>query len=41
MKNAPNLNLALLARQWGASAVPFGEVATQAWLETPQNQRAL
>jgi len=41
MKNAPNLELSLLARQWGASAVPFGELSTQAWLETPQNQRAL
>jgi len=41
MKNAPNLDLALLARQWGASAVPFGEVCAEAWLETPQNQRAL
>ena len=40
MQNAPNLDLALLARQWGATAVPFGEVATAAWLETPQNQRA-
>ena len=41
MKNAPNLDLALLARQWGATAVPFGELSTEAWLETPQNQRAL
>ena len=41
MKNAPNLELSLLARQWGATAVPFGELSTQAWLETPQNQRAL
>ena len=41
MKNAPNLELALLARQWGATAVPFGELSTEAWLETPQNQRAL
>lgn len=40
MKNAPNLELSLLARQWGATAVPFGELSTQAWLETPQNQRA-
>jgi len=30
-----------LARQWGATAVPFGEPSTEAWLETPQNQRAL
>jgi type II secretory pathway predicted ATPase ExeA len=41
MKNAPNLELSLLARQWGASAVPFGEPSAEAWLETPQNQRAL
>jgi len=41
MKNAPDLELSLLARQWGATAVPFGEPSTDAWLETPQNQRAL
>jgi type II secretory pathway predicted ATPase ExeA len=41
MKNAPNLDLLLLARQWGASAVPFGELSAPAWLETPQTQRAL
>lgn len=41
MKNAPNLDLSLLARQWGASAVPFGELSSDAWLETPQSQRAL
>jgi len=41
MKNAPNLDLSLLARQWGASAVPFGELSTEAWLETPSSQRAL
>jgi type II secretory pathway predicted ATPase ExeA len=41
MKNAPNLELSLLARQWGATAVPFGEVLPQAWLETPPVQRAL
>jgi len=41
MKNAPNLELSLLARQWGATAVPFGELSTEAWLQTPQNQRAL
>jgi type II secretory pathway predicted ATPase ExeA len=40
MQNAPNLDLALLARQWGATAVPFGEGSGAAWLETPQNQRA-
>ena len=36
-----NLELSFLARQWGATAVPFGELSTEAWLETPQNQRAL
>jgi hypothetical protein len=41
MKNAPNLELSLLARQWGASAVPFGKLSTPAWLETPQSQGAL
>ncbi len=41
MKNAPNLELSCLARQWGASAVPFGELSAEAWLETPQSQRAL
>ena len=41
MKNAPNLELSLLARQWGASAVPFGELSSEAWLETPPSQRAL
>ena len=41
MQNAPNLELSFLARQWGATAVPFGELSTAAWLETPQNQRAL
>jgi type II secretory pathway predicted ATPase ExeA len=40
MKNAPNLDLCLLARQWGATAVPFTELTTQAWLATPQTQRA-
>ncbi len=40
MKSAPNLELALLARQWGATAVPFGELSTEAWLETPTSQRA-
>jgi len=33
--------LSLLARQWGASAVPFGLVNTQDWLETPGAQQAL
>jgi hypothetical protein len=41
MKNAPNLALSLLARQWGATALPFSEPSAQAWLETPQSQRAL
>jgi type II secretory pathway predicted ATPase ExeA len=41
MKNAPNLELALLARQWGATAVPFSELTTEAWLATPQSQRTL
>jgi len=41
MKNAPNLELSLLARQWGASAVPFGELSAEAWLETPPSERAL
>jgi MoxR-like ATPase len=41
MKNAPHLELSLLARQWGATAAPFGEGSAQAGLETPQSQRAL
>jgi general secretion pathway protein A len=40
MKNAPNPDLSLLARQWGASTVPFGELSTEAWLETTTGQRA-
>lgn len=40
MKNAPNLDLSLLARQWGATALPFGELTPEAWLDTPQSQRA-
>jgi type II secretory pathway predicted ATPase ExeA len=40
MRNAPNLDLSLLARQWGATAVPFGELSAEAWLETPGGQRA-
>jgi len=39
MKN--ELDLSLLARQWGATAVPFGLVNAQDWLETPSAQRAL
>jgi type II secretory pathway predicted ATPase ExeA len=41
MKNAPNLELSLLARQWGATAVPFGELLPHCWLETPPVQRGL
>lgn len=41
MKNAPNLELSLLARQWGATAVPFGELYSEAWLDTSPGQRAL
>lgn len=41
MKNAPDLELSLLARQWGATAVPFGELSAPSWLESPQHQRAL
>jgi MSHA biogenesis protein MshM len=33
--------LSLLARQWGATAVPFGLVNAQDWLETPAAQHAL
>lgn len=40
MKNAPNLELSLLARKWGASAVPFAQLSPEAWLETPHTQRA-
>ena len=40
MKNTPNPDLGLWARQWGATAVPFGEVSAEAWLETPAGQRA-
>lgn len=39
MKNEAELSL--LARQWGASAVPFGLVNAQDWLETPSAQKAL
>ena len=41
MKNAPNLELSLLARQWGATGVPFGELSAEAWLESVPHQRAL
>jgi type II secretory pathway predicted ATPase ExeA len=40
MKNTPNPDLGLWARQWGATAVPFGELSAEAWLETPAGQRA-
>jgi len=40
MKNTPNADLGLLARQWGASAVPFADMSAEAWLETPAGQRA-
>jgi MSHA biogenesis protein MshM len=40
MKNVPNLDLSLLARQWGATAVPFSELTPEAWLDTPAAQRA-
>ncbi len=33
--------LSLLARQWGATAVPFGLVNAHDWLETPGAQQAL
>jgi len=35
------VELSLLARQWGATAVPFGLVNTNDWLETPGAQKAL
>jgi len=34
-------HLSLLARQWGATAVPFGLVNAQDWLESPGAQKAL
>jgi MSHA biogenesis protein MshM len=34
-------DLWLLARQWGATAVPFGLVNAQDWLESPSAQKAL
>jgi type II secretory pathway predicted ATPase ExeA len=34
-------DLSLLARQWGATAVPFGLVNPHDWLETPNAQKAL
>jgi type II secretory pathway predicted ATPase ExeA len=35
------MDLGLLARQWGATAVPFGLVNPSDWLETPPAQAAL
>jgi type II secretory pathway predicted ATPase ExeA len=34
-------DLSLLTRQWGATAVPFGLVNTNDWLESPSAQQAL
>jgi general secretion pathway protein A len=34
-------DLGLLARQWGATAVPFGLVNAEDWLESPSAQKAL
>jgi type II secretory pathway predicted ATPase ExeA len=34
-------DLSLLARQWGATAVPFGLVNSHDWLESPEAQKAL
>jgi MoxR-like ATPase len=34
-------DLSLLARQWGATAVPFGLVNANDWLETASAQQAL
>jgi len=39
MKNEADLSL--LARQWGATAVPFGLVNANDWLESPSAQQAL
>lgn len=39
MKNEPDLSL--LARQWGATAVPFGLVNPQDWLLIPEAQKVL
>lgn len=35
------IDLALLARQWGATAVPFGLVNAEDWLESTSAQKAL
>src|SRR5512143_677131 len=34
-------DLSLFARQWGATAVPFGLVNAEDWLESPSAQKAL
>lgn len=39
MKN--EIDLPGLARQWGASAVPFAQVSSKEWLETPAARKAL
>jgi MSHA biogenesis protein MshM len=39
MKNETDLQH--LARQWGASAVPFSQLSAQDWLETPPVQKAI
>jgi MSHA biogenesis protein MshM len=38
MKN--EIDLQHLARQWGANAVPFAQLSSQDWLETPAVQKA-
>jgi type II secretory pathway predicted ATPase ExeA len=38
MKNPASPDLSLLARQWGATAVPFSQMS---WLATPHSQRAM
>lgn len=40
MKSTNPPTLQLYARQWGATAVPFAELADGAWLDTPCTQRA-
>lgn len=39
MKN--EMDLSLLARQWGATAVPFGQANPSDWLDTPSAQKVL
>ncbi|MSR65650.1 MAG: hypothetical protein EXS18_07725 [Verrucomicrobiae bacterium] len=38
MQNPPTPDLSLLARQWGATAVPFSQLS---WLATPHSQQAI